>query len=660
MLCTTDATRKLFTDLGLHESDWVSLELTKSKKEFTARIYAKTTLDGEATYPSYKALRAITRIPERKSLSNDKSGIPRFHLGISDYTVEILNSCFKNNIYHKDSETRIVFQSQLLQSRNADLIAKRTAEYFKYKTVPPNNLKIADGFEMTCYQQVAAINSCYSSGYGLFFKQGCGKTLVPISLISSFAKHVKESTGAMHRSLVVCPNNVRMNWRKELERFSNCSVKTVVLEGTYLDRLRAMIYAFQDEGHDALVCIIGYDTIPVFQDAIKHIDWNLGVLDESHYIKSSNTTRWEFIEPLRDKCEKRLVLTGTPYANSLLDLYTQLEWIGKGCSGFTSFAAFKRFHGVFDTDYSRGNGKQDGIEKLVGFQNVPFLQERLARHSFIITKEQAMPDLPEKTFDVIESTMTKEQSQVYKDLATKLVAEVGSDFNNSTNKSLTTNHILTKLLRLAQITSGYASWDGDISPTTGEVINRNVEFFDPIPKIETLIDILKEKEDVEKTLIWSCFTPPIEKISKRLDEEGIGHVVFHGPTSSKQRTENENRFNTDPTCKVFLGNPKAGGTGLNLVGYPWWGTQEEMDACKTNTTQSIYYCMNWSSIEREQSSDRPHRKGTRVPVRTTDLCVPGTIDEEIRLRVVEKQMEALELADLRAVLKSVLDMELLV
>ena len=88
--------------------------------------------------------------------------------------------------------------------------------------------------------------------------------------------------------------------------------------------------------------------------------------------------------------------------------------------------------------------------------------------------------------------------------------------------------------------------------------------------------------------------------------------------------------------KVFLGNPAAGGLGLDLWGHTpdWVGTDKELS---TNTTQVIYYSQNWSMIHRSQSEMRPIRIGTRVRVQVTDL-IAAKIDEEIALRVLDKKM----------------------
>lgn len=108
-------------------------------------------------------------------------------------------------------------------------------------------------------------------------------------------------------------------------------------------------------------------------------------------------------------------------------------------------------------------------------------------------------------------------------------------------------------------------------------------------------------------------------------------------------------FNNDPTCTVFIGNPSAGGTAINL-----WGYNPERPEMTTNCDRVIYYSQNWSMPVRSQSEDRCHRIGTRKSVRYTDLVVAGTIDEEIRARVLGKKMRAIEMQDLREVLERVL------
>jgi SNF2 family DNA or RNA helicase len=448
----------------------------------------------------------------------------------------------------------------------------------------------------------------------------------------------------MYRAIIVAPNNVRMNWEREFEKFKTIDGKCTVLRGGAIQRAKKLIDAFTpSNGEKFTVVICSYDTLCVSWEILKMIEWDLAVLDESHFIKSPQTRRFKFACKLRDMAKKRVILTGTPITNTALDLYAQLEFLGKGRSGFLSWKNFRSFYGSF-----RPGANGQSIE--VGMQNLPFLKERLARMSFLIRKDEAMPDLPDKVYDVHEVEMTSQQAEIYESVRKHLAAEIEADLENASNKQLVVNNILTKLLRLAQITSGFVTWDAQYTDEGEVVKEKEVERLPNNPKVQAIIDILKEKKPNEKTLVWACWVSDIKAIEAACKEAGIDCVSYYGSTSEKNREEAEYRFNHDPNCKVFIGNPAAGGVGLNLLGYPP-GCEDDFD---TNADHVIYFSQNWSPTARSQSEDRAHRRGTRNNVRITDLCVPGTIDEEIRARVLKKRINAYEIADIKNILESVL------
>jgi len=309
--------------------------------------------------------------------------------------------------------------------------------------------------------------------------------------------------------------------------------------------------------------------------------------------------------------------------------------MGQGWSGFSDWWAFKEFYGVYQIS---GN---DQHKKLVDCQNLPFMQERIARLSYHITKKEALPFLPDKVYDTYEVEMNERQAEVYETVAQDLFYQCEKLLGESGQPSaIVANNVLTRLLRLAQIASGYAVYD------SGET-----EYFDDNPKLIGLTEMLSEKEPNSKTIVWSSFVPCIKQISAMLDTKGIKHVTFFGGTSDDRRIEAERAFNYDRDCSVFLGNPAAGGTGLNLLGYP----PHDGAAYETNCDHVIYYVCDWSLVKRSQSEDRAHRMGTRSNVRITDLVVPETIDEEIRLRVSKKKLMSDSLVDIRDMLRTLLN-----
>ena len=350
---------------------------------------------------------------------------------------------------------------------------------------------------------------------------------------------------------------------------------------------------------------------------------------------------------LRDICKSRSGLTGTPIANNLFDAWTQLEWLGEGLSGFSSYKAFRSYYGKFIP------ANEDHRELLDGYQNLPILHERFTRLCFQITRKEAMPELPDKTYDIYEVEMSPFQRECYINLQKKLAIEIKADMLNSTNQQLTANNALTKLLRLSQITSGFLKWDKMISDE-GDITGGNIEELNPNPKIDAVIEILKAKSPQEKTIIWTDKVLVIKMLSRRFDEEGIKYVQYYGSTSDADRAEAERSYNQDWDVTVFLGNPAAGGTGLDLWGYwPDWAETEKDNG--SNTTQEIYFSQNWSMIHRSQSEDRAVRKFTRVSVQITDLVFPGTIDEEIMIRVLDKKISAIQLQDVKSIMQRILN-----
>ena len=492
------------------------------------------------------------------------------------------------------------------------------------------------------YQQVASHNAGQNEGYALFMEQGTGKTPVVINRIMNDIA----ANGGMYRAIIVCPNNVRLNWKNEFAKFATRQGKVTIIKGGEINRIKLLSEAMTpNRGDQYTVVVIGFDMVARAWNALGMIEWNLGVLDESHYIKSATAKRTKVAWKLRDRCAARMVLTGTPITNIVFDLYSQLEFLGRGWSGFTSFKSFKKFYGVYAKDHT-------GRDVLYDVQNLPFMKERLARVSFVVRKTEVLKSLKPKVYDQVEVTMGTAQADLYKQIATKLFAEIKNDLNTSQNRSLIANNILTKMLRLAQITSGFVRWDATFDDEGNEVSPSITESFKHNPKLDALVKMIREQGENSKTIVWACWVHDIKAIDTRLRDEGINAVTFYGATTEKGRVDAESDFNCDPYIKVFIGNALAGGTGLNLVGYNYMDKPTKW--LPTNTDMTVYYSQNWSPTARSQSSDRNHRRTTRCQVRERDLTIPGTIDEEIRSRVLAKQLTAVEIGDVREILQNVL------
>lgn len=646
------ATQRILTPLRLSPTDRLRLTLDAQARHFLLEPYSNA-IEGQRTLASFAARDPFfARFPEREFATSGLSPFGGCKVGATDFSVLVIGSSWpREQLEFSDDDTLQVFNYLKLRFARQTILARQRAEFKESGTLPapPAGYVEHPDYPLNPYQKAALFTCIGEEGSALFMEQGTGKTPIVIARVCYEAMKCHR----MYRALVVCPKNARMNWQNEVIKFSTLQGKIAVLRGGLVNRVKMLAEALKAEpGCKFTVVVVSYDIMRRNFELLKSPwreelgSWDLLVLDESHFIKGSYSKRSGSAVSFRDFAKSRMVLTGTPVCNGVHDLWAQLEFLYEGGSGFLDQKKFREYYLKFAE-----KRRSRFARVVIGTQNLPVLKERLARVSFITTKREALPYLPEKTYDAYEVEMTPEQRDAYEQLALHLVAEIEQDLKNSdaSSRHITVNNILVKLLRLAQVTSGFVAFDQEYTDTGGRIDMERIKFFRPNPKAEALIDILSQRQPEDKFIVWATFVPDILEISARLLDEGIGHVTYYGATDERMREKAVWAFNNDPTCAVFVGNPSAGGTAINL-----WGYNPEKPEMTTNCSRVVYYSQNWSMPVRAQSEDRCHRIGTRTSVQYTDLVVPGTIDEEIRARVLGKKMRALEAQDLREVLAQVL------
>jgi SNF2 family DNA or RNA helicase len=197
--------------------------------------------------------------------------------------------------------------------------------------------------------------------------------------------------------------------------------------------------------------------------------------------------------------------------------------------------------------------------------------------------------------------MNEDQDKVYKQLKQQALAILESDIVSFNNK-------LTEIIKLHQVCNGFVKTnDGELK-----------EFKNP--KLHALGDIIEEADG--KIIIWATYIYNIESIIKFLEEKyGKTSVVAnYGAVDSVKRTIAMKRFQEDPTCRFFVGNPSTGGFGLTL----------------TEAKNVIYFSNSFNFETRKQSEDRAHRSGLKHEVLYTDIICKGTLDEKILFSLSNK------------------------
>ncbi len=251
-----------------------------------------------------------------------------------------------------------------------------------------------------------------------------------------------------------------------------------------------------------------------------------------------------------------------------------------------SQAAFKR-------DYVNKFRKEYNEELVLELKHkvAPFILRR--------TKEEVLPELPDKTEEYLYCEMPAVQRKIYdahrneyRDFLLKKFDEDGAE-----NSKM---YVLEGLTRLRQIC------DSTALVSHGEGRQESV-------KIDLLINHITEKTGHHKILVFSQFVKMLELVEKELRKKDIPYSYLDGQTSLKEREARVSRFQEDEEVRVFLVSLKAGGTGLNL------------------TAADYVYILDpwWNPATENQAIDRCYRMGQKKNVFAYRMICKDTVEEKI-------------------------------
>lgn len=503
----------------------------------------------------------------------------------TEANISYLQSHFKAEEYEVDEDASIVLE--YTEKTRLVLQKKLSARWqYKFNNVVPH-LDYEAKTKPYKHQIVATDSFHRVEFFGLLMEMGTGKTKIIIDEIC---------WSEIPRTLIVCPKTVIGTWVRELKKHAT---KPYVLT-----RLRSHWWGAQDlinglqANQKIKIWITNYDRLRNNLDALAKMKFDLCVLDESTYVKNPQSKRTKAALELAESCKRRAILTGTPAGNTLLDLWSQFEFLQPGVLGYSNFYQFKGYYGRF-------LHLKCGFDKLIGYKNIDILKTRMATCSFVVTKKECL-DLPPKIYETRYVEMGETQSALYEQMLQICLADL--EGNLSPNSTVQATVVIVQLLRLAQICCGYL-----------KTISLDVK---PIPKgdvkIQAVKDILESLNPDDKVVIWARFRYDIEQLKKLFGKMNVKWVALTGAESESQREHSITSFASEHGARVLIGEPGSGGMGVTLIG-------SEKRPCTT----VIYYSNDFSNLKRVQSEDRSHRIGVKMPVTYIDIVCEGTIEERI-------------------------------
>jgi SNF2 family DNA or RNA helicase len=431
--------------------------------------------------------------------------------------------------------------------------------------------------------QVPAVDKMLPTRVGaLFMDMGTGKTRTAIEL--AYRRRAR-----IDRVVWFCPVSLKETIRQEIVK--------------HTDAGPADIYVFDDKTNQrnlpraAFWVIIGLESISgsnrvtlAARDLITK--QTMVIVDESSYIKGHRSRRTERITAMSEPARYRLLLTGTPLSQGVVDLYSQMRFLSPAILGYGSFYSFAANH----LEYSE---KYPG--KIVQAHNTAHLAAKIRPYVYQVTKDECLT-LPWKLYDARYYHLSDEQQEAYwqaKDEFLPLLEQ--------TDTFLQPYVLFQLFTALQEIVSGFWNRQGVL-----------LEY--PHKRIETLLDVITNFPTDAKVIIWCKFQYSVRQIVQALAAQyGAGAIAqHHGGMTTRERSAALSQWRA--AGRFLVATQATGGHGLTL----------------TEAHHAIFYENGFKYAERIQAEDRIHRIGQEERCLYVDLVAVKSIDERIQQALGKK------------------------
>lgn len=391
---------------------------------------------------------------------------------------------------------------------------------------------------------------------------GCGKSPMGVA--------VANALGAKGRNvLVICPASLRINWGRELNKWSTCGGRAeIVIDGKTRPPRRGPL-------------VISYTlaSSPAWAEFLSWSAWDLVIFDEAHYLKNRDAGRTQELlgtrerKGLIDRAGFVLTLTGTPIPNRPHEFFYPIKRLAP--------------HVIDDMGWARFESRfMDGFEDVHGYRATGAkhheeLHNRLRASGWMIRREKelVLPQLPPKRYNLVVFPQ---------DSTTAKIIEKESTFSA---REIIEHGVPVGVAALPELRKEMG-----------------------IAKVPDCVAWIKDALDggMEKLLVFAHHTEVIDALAEGLKD--YKPVVIYGATTMARRQAAVDAFQSDPEVRLVIGSFIPAGVGWTLVA----------------AHDVVFAEGSWVPSDNEQCIDRAHRIGqTAESVNIYFLVVEGSLDAHI-------------------------------
>lgn len=414
---------------------------------------------------------------------------------------------------------------------------------------------------------------------GLFLEMGLGKTVITLTAIDELMNDSFE----VSRVLVIAPLRVAEDtWSRESNKWDHLKhLKISKILGSAADRIRALkaqadIYVINREN---VVWLVEY-----LEENRMKWPFDMVVIDELSSFKNNQAKRFKALRRMRPAIDRIVGLTGTPAANSLMDLWAEMYLLDRGERLGRTLTAYRG--NWFRPGYGNGYVTYKWEPRRGALEAIT---KRIADITVSMKAEDYLT-LPDKVESTIEVSLDEKGLKAYKEMEKESLIELeGEEI-----AALDAAAVMSKLLQMA---NGFI-YDEAHNP-------RHIHE----AKLDALGEILEAAES--PVLVYYNFQADKDAILSR----------FH----DARLLENDSTIEewNKGKIKILLAHPASAGYGLNL---------------QDGGHIMAWYGLPWSLEQYLQAVARLQRQGQKYPVMVYHLIAKGTVDEQVVASLSKKDM----------------------
>lgn len=396
---------------------------------------------------------------------------------------------------------------------------------------------------------------------GLFLPPGLGKTLTTLSALK-----ILLDAKAIDSVVIVAPIRVMyMVWPLEIAKWG-FDFNYTILHGTNKKLKKSQIYLINPEG------------LEWFMGNNKQLGKSMLICDESTMFKNHGSVRFKIIKLLMPLFCRRVILTGTPAPNGLMQLWPQVFILDKGTRLGPNISKFRKSYytqGYMPYDWKLKDGSEEVIYSKID--------------DIILHKSRDELDMPNLVYNDIIVKLSPTARQRYDELKKELLTEVGDN-------TITAAMAATLSNKLKQIANGIVYADGRVPL---ELHNEKLK------AISELVDSLAGRP----LLVAYEYLHELQILKDYFNAPNIG-----GGTIGANLNKLVEKWNKGE-IPVLLVHPMSAGHGLNLQG----------GGC----TDVCWFSITFDLELYEQLINRVYRQGVSGDVTVHHIVAKGTIDEHV-------------------------------